>query len=54
MLAMMGPDVLLKEAAITLRGLRRDRVFTIVSVALLALGIGLTSSTSPVSPLSAS
>ncbi|HEX7359725.1 MAG TPA: ADOP family duplicated permease [Bryobacteraceae bacterium] len=36
-------DVLLRELAVTLRGLRRDRTFTLVSVALLALGIGLTS-----------
>lgn len=36
-------EVLLGEATVTLRSLWRDRAFTIVSVALLALGIGLTS-----------
>lgn len=36
-------DVLLRELKLTVRGLRRDRTFTLVSVALLALGIGLTS-----------
>jgi hypothetical protein len=36
-------DVLLRELTVTLRGLRRDRTFTLISVALLALGIGLTS-----------
>ncbi len=36
-------DVLCKEAALTLRTLRKERSFTILSVALLALGIGLAS-----------
>ncbi len=36
-------EILFKEAALTLRGLRRDAGFTVVSVLLLALGIGLTS-----------
>ncbi len=36
-------DVFLKETIITLRGLRRERAFTAISVLLLALGIGLTS-----------
>lgn len=36
-------DVLLGEAITTLRGLRRERGFTAVSILLLALGIGLTS-----------
>jgi len=36
-------DVLLRETLITLRGLRRERAFTGISVLLLALGIGLTS-----------
>jgi|GEM_PF-2967905 len=36
-------DILLKEAAVTLRGLRREPGFTLVAILLLALGIGLTS-----------
>jgi predicted permease len=36
-------DVLLKEALITLRSLRRERAFAGTSILLLALGIGLTS-----------
>jgi putative ABC transport system permease protein len=36
-------EVLLKEAAISLRALRRDRTFTSISAALLALSMGMTS-----------
>ncbi len=38
-----GPDILLKEAAVTLRALRREPAFAVMSILLLALGIGLTS-----------
>ena len=36
-------EILLKEVAVTIRGLRHDPGFSLVSVVLLALGIGLTS-----------
>lgn len=35
--------VLLKEMLLVLRGLRRDRAYTVVSIVLLAIGIGLSS-----------
>jgi putative ABC transport system permease protein len=35
--------VLVKEAATVLRSMRRERIYTIVSILLLAIGIGLTS-----------
>jgi putative ABC transport system permease protein len=38
-----NPDVLWKEAALTLRSLRRELMFTVLSVVLLALGIGFAS-----------
>ncbi len=37
------PDVLWREAVVTLRGLRKERTFALLSVTLLALGIGFTS-----------
>ncbi|MDQ2842180.1 MAG: ABC transporter permease [Acidobacteriota bacterium] len=37
------PEVVLKEAGLALRSLRRERAFTLLSVVLLALGIGLAS-----------
>ena len=36
-------DVLWREATLTLRGLRRERTFTLLSIVLLALGSGLAS-----------
>ena len=35
--------ILLKEASVTLRGLRREPGFTAASILLVALGVGLTS-----------
>ena len=35
--------ILLKEASVTLRGLRREPRFTAASILLVALGVGLTS-----------
>lgn len=37
------PDVFLKETATTLRSLRKERSFTVLTIMLLALGIGLAS-----------
>ena len=40
---MPHPDVLLHEALISVRGLRRERAFALISVVLLATGIGFAS-----------